>query len=170
MNKLFIHSLLPISMLFAADSFASSNTIEEKCRENNEANIEELRSNGITNISSQELLSKCIQHLTLIKEFKLTNTTNDLRELFNQTMRALYNKITELENKIKTENNTIQNSSLNIKLNCFSKQFREILSFADESLMTEKRNIDIFKYEEGDFFKIALIYANNSLKNNCALN
>jgi hypothetical protein len=34
--------------------------------------------------------------------------------------------------------------------------------------MVEKKNLNIFEYKEGNVFKNGLIYANNSLKNNCA--
>ncbi|WP_397599523.1 hypothetical protein [Silvanigrella sp.] len=174
MNKSIRYLVLSISSIIIANSSAQeaqlseNEKIQNECKRKTDSNIERLKSFGYTSYNYSELLSKCVKHLTIISEFKISNTASDLKELFDQTKSKLNTRISELNTLILDSNDENTTQEYWRQISCFTDQLNIIQSISDEDLMVEKKNLNIFEYKEGNVFKNGLIYANNSLKNNCA--
>ena len=141
----------------------------EECNIKTDKNIEILRSFGNYEAKYAVEFLKCMKHSKIIFDFKRSNTTKDLLELYNLTLHNLRIKIFQLYDLINITYDERKSNEFIRQMNCYKLQLLMLNLSKDENLMILKRNIDIFQYQEGGFLKNALIYANSSLKDNCIL-
>lgn len=118
--------------------------IENRCRANNQKNLQIVRAFGDIITDSEMLLQKCINNALEVAVFNTYNKSENIQELYSVTISKLESKLVELSN--------INSFESNRQYSCFEKQ---IISINFASHFNEY------------FLKRSLITANNLLRTNC---
>lgn len=109
---------------------------------------------------------KCLKYSDIINEFKHKNEFIDLKELYETTKIKLNTKIAKIEELINQSASENEYNNLKIQKKYLIQKITLINLLIDEDLIQNKKNVDIFSYNEGDMFKNSLIFCLYSLKNN----